>query len=243
MNVRLENMASIATFDPMSWRVIPCGLYLVFLLFCEVLLAEEKALDASAESNVEILWRGCQLCHSTIEMQRGPMIEGLPQWYLHQQLEKFSKGIRGKLSENKSEWLMGSAIKQFGDSEDWPRLAAYIANLPALKPLRTVRGNHEKGKALYAMCASCHGPMAKGNQVLGAPPLNVQEDWYLREQLMKYRSSMRGYHPQDLGGATMRAVASSLTNEQIKNIVFYLSSLQKPPKGRVPSKGQSHSRD
>ena len=67
--VRLENMASIATFDPMSWRVIPCGLYLVFLLFCEVLLAEEKALDASAESNVEILWRGCQLCHSTIEMQ------------------------------------------------------------------------------------------------------------------------------------------------------------------------------
>ena len=59
---------------------------------------------------------------------------------------------------------MGSAIKQFGDSEDWPRLAAYIANLPALKPLRTVRGNHEKGKALYAMCASCHGPMAKATR-------------------------------------------------------------------------------
>ena len=243
MNVRLENMASIATFDPMPWRVIPCGLYLVFFLFCEVLVAEDKPLDAYAENNVEISWRGCQLCHSTIEMQRGPMIEGLPQWYLLQQLEKFRTGIRGKLSENKSEWLMGSVIKQFGDSEDWPRLAAYIANLPALEPLRTVRGNHEKGKALYAMCASCHGPMAKGNQVLGAPPLNVQEDWYLREQLMKYRSSMRGYHPQDLGGATMRAVASSLTNEQIKNIVFYLFSLQKPPKGRFPSKGQSHSRD
>ena len=243
MNGRLENMVSIATFGPMPWRMIPCGLYLVFLLFCEVLLAEDKALDVSAESNVEILWRRCQLCHSTIEMQRGPMIEGLPQWYLQQQLEKFSKGIRGKLSENKSEWLMGSVIKQFGDSEDWPRLTAYIAKLPALEPLRTVRGNHEKGKALYAMCASCHGPTAEGNEVLGAPPLNVQEDWYLREQLIKYRSSMRGYHPQDLGGATMRAIASSLTNEQIKDVVFYLSSFQKPVQGRVPSEGQSPKTD
>jgi len=41
----------------------------------------------------------------------------------------------------------------------------------------------------------------------------------------------------------MRAVASSLTNEQIKNVVFYLSSLQKPAKGRVPPEEQSPHRD
>jgi len=243
MNGRLENMVSIATLDQMPWRVIPFGSCQVFLLLCGFLSAQDKAMDASAESKVETLWRGCQVCHSTIEMQRGPMIDGLPQWYLHQQLEKFGTGVRGKFSDNKSEWLMGSVIKQFGDSEDWPQLAAYIANLPVLESIQTVRGNPEKGKALYAMCASCHGPTAEGNQILGAPPLNVQEDWYLREQLMKYRSSMRGYHPKDLGGAAMRAVASSMTNEQIRDVVFYLSSLRKPVKNRTSFEEQSPSRD
>ena len=38
----------------------------------------------------------CMICHSTREMQRGPVLDGLPAWYLEAQLKKFQTGQRGK---------------------------------------------------------------------------------------------------------------------------------------------------
>ena len=32
----------------------------------------------------------CMVCHSTKEMQRGPVLDGLPVWYLEAQLKKLS---------------------------------------------------------------------------------------------------------------------------------------------------------
>src|SRR5262245_33963904 len=58
-----------------------------------------------ARAGAEI-YEACLLCHSTREMQRGPVIDGLPAWYAKDQLLKFHRGVRGKNPENKSEALM-----------------------------------------------------------------------------------------------------------------------------------------
>ena len=44
----------------------------------------------------------CMVCHSTREMQRGPVLDGLPEWYLTEQLRNFKSGHRGKNPSNRS---------------------------------------------------------------------------------------------------------------------------------------------
>jgi len=48
----------------------------------------------------------CMVCHSTREMQRGPVLDGLPEWYLAEQLRNFKSGHRGKNPANRAEALM-----------------------------------------------------------------------------------------------------------------------------------------
>jgi cytochrome c553 len=143
------------------------------------------------------------------------MLEGLPSWYVLAQLEKFRKGVRGKDPDNKSEWLMGSAIQQFSQTNAWSNLAQWIS------------------RQLYAACASCHGALGEGQAQLGGPPLNVQEDWYLREQMVKFKQGARGHHQADLGGIIMREAAQGLEKSDIDDLVAFLSHLR--PKAQIQS--------
>src|ERR1041384_6737959 len=42
------------------------------------------------------IFASCLLCHSTKEMQRGPIVAGLPAWYSELQLRKFAEGVRSE---------------------------------------------------------------------------------------------------------------------------------------------------
>ncbi|MBT6102565.1 MAG: hypothetical protein HOH62_01570, partial [Verrucomicrobia bacterium] len=94
-------------------------------------------------------------------MQRGPVLDGLPEWYLAEQLRNFKSGHRGKNPANRAEALMGVAMAKV---ETEAQLAALARNFAGRKPkpsIRVVRGNIPIGRAHYATrCASCHG--AKG---------------------------------------------------------------------------------
>ena len=71
--------------------------------------ARKPALTEEEFAKAESLFAdSCLICHSSQEMQRGPIIDGLPAWYGKAQLEKFRDGIRGQNPENRSELLMGS---------------------------------------------------------------------------------------------------------------------------------------
>ena len=48
----------------------------------------------------------CLVCHSTREMQRGPVLDGLPEWYLAGQLREFKLGRRGNNPANRAGVLM-----------------------------------------------------------------------------------------------------------------------------------------
>ena len=166
----------------------------------------------------------CMVCHSTREMQRGPVLDGLPAWYLEAQLKKFQTGQRGKNPKNKAGQLMGVAMTKIKTDAELTALAVHFGNLKPKPSLRVIRGDIATGRALYATsCASCHGDKGKGKRELNSPPVNVQEDWFLMDQLRKYASGQRGVHPGDVGGVLMKAAAASLSPTDLRNVVAYIA--------------------
>ena len=166
----------------------------------------------------------CMVCHSTREMQRGPVLDGLPEWYLAEQLRNFKSGHRGKNPANRAEALMGVAMAKV---ETEAQLAALARNFSGRKPkpsIRVVRGNIPIGRAHYATrCASCHGAKGEGKPEIKSPPVNVQEDWFLLDQLRKYATGQRSVHPSGAGGLMMKASLAGLSPGDFQNMVAYIA--------------------
>lgn len=104
--------------------------------------------------------------------------------------------------------------------------AASLLLLLSSSITHAAEGNAFKGEALYAICAGCHGADAMGSEAANAPRLQGQFNWYLVRQLENYRSGARGVAKGDKYGATMRAMAATLPDEQaIKDVVAYIDTL------------------
>ena len=182
----------------------------------------------------------CMVCHSTREMQRGPVLDGQPEWYLAEQLRNFKMGRRGKNSANRAGALMGAAMAKV-DTEI--QLAALARHFAALKPkpfIRVIRGDIAAGRVHYVTrCASCHGARGEGKQEIESPPVNVQEDWFLLDQLRKYANGQRGVHPSDAGGLMMKAAAAALSPDDLRHVVAYIAkdlTVTPPLQKVVPAK-------
>ena len=211
-----------------SHRVLylfPFGLILLFF-GCRFNqgLSPEELVEAKAA------FESCLVCHSTQEMQRGPIINGLPAWYNRQQLRKFLEGTRGQSPENKSELLMGSARDRISDERTINLLSQYIALLPPKPYQRVVKGNALNGSVLYQSCIPCHGAKGEGNEMLKSPPLNIQEDWYLLDQLRKFASGKRGHHPKDIEGIQMANTLVNLDRESLKDLTAHIQDFSMPTK-------------
>ena len=106
--------------------------------------------------------------------------------------------------------------------------SAFVTALPVRTGTieQTVNGDARRGKTLYASCGACHGAQGEGNQVMSAPALAGQSDWYLVRQLDKYRSGARGYDPADALGNQMKAAAAVLAEERdVQDVVAYINTL------------------
>jgi cytochrome c oxidase subunit 2 len=103
----------------------------------------------------------------------------------------------------------------------------------------------ERGKALFSLCAQCHGPTAAGDPAFLAPAIAGLELWYVEAQLGKFRGGIRGTHFDDLPGMRMRPMSLSLrTEEDLKAVAAYVASLppaDPPPllEGGDPGRGQA----
>jgi cytochrome c553 len=85
---------------------------------------------------------------------------------------------------------------------------------------------HARGEALYGGCVNCHMADGAGNAEALAPSIAGQSQWYVEAQLGKFRSGIRGTHPEDIGGMRMRPMTLPLRGEQdIKAVAKYVSSL------------------
>ena len=110
------------------------------------------------------------------------------------------------------------------------RFAAAVA-LPAILASWTspvlAQGDAERGKVLYAVCATCHGDNAQGMADMNGPALAGREDWYLRRQLQNFKSGARGSDSRDIYGLQMAPMAQLLQDDQaIADVVAYITSLE-----------------
>lgn len=179
----------------------------------------------------------CLLCHGDRELQRGPVLNGLAEWYVDAQLRKFKDGVRGGNPENRSEHLMAAAVSLYSTNQI-PALARHVAGLEPADYIHTVRGDPVAGARVYAdRCAACHGASGEGRRDLQSPPLLIQEDWYLLDQLVRFRMGLRGSHPRDLSGDLMRQAMTNLNTGDLRDVVTYIANeLQSPARDTIESK-------
>jgi|TARA_B100000315_G_scaffold260402_1_gene321456 cytochrome c oxidase subunit 2 len=98
-------------------------------------------------------------------------------------------------------------------------------------------GDATKGKALYAVCAACHGANGEGNTLLNAPVTGGQGAWYVIRQLSAFRAGVRGTDPKDTYGMQMRPMAITLADDQaVEDIAAYVTSLNPTVPAEDPNK-------
>lgn len=154
-----------------------------------------------------------------------PRIAGMEAWYLRRQLQAFRIGWRGAHDDDLIGWEMQAMVRSL-TAADISAAAAWFAGLDTPRPEPIVLGDAGRGRSLYAPCAACHGPDARGDEELAAPALAGQSDWYLFRQLENFRAGRRGYHADDAAGRQMAASARDLGDERaIRDVVAYIASL------------------
>jgi cytochrome c oxidase subunit II len=213
----------------------------VIILWCCVSCTSKTNHSASAETsasapqkgnieNGKALYRTCSTCHG----ERGegnarlhsPALANLDSWYAYRQLKNFKKGIRGYLPQDSTGVQMATMAQSLKDTTEMQDLIAYIETLADVKLITTATGDIKKGERTYqTLCGSCHGPGAKGNELMHAPRLNGLEPWYLKRQITKFNTSLRGAHPDDAYGAQMVPMMALLKDEKaIDDIIAYIQS-------------------
>ncbi|MCY4565451.1 MAG: c-type cytochrome [Gammaproteobacteria bacterium] len=193
------------------------GALLILLLF-----AGQGAIgDAS-------LYFACGACHGRNgegnEAFDAPAIAGMDPVHFSTQLRNFRSGVRGRSLEDLYGRQMG-LIAAVLEDQDIPRLAAYVANLPREKPLRTMPVPEADAESLYAPCAACHGANGEGVDAVGGPPLAWLDDWYLLRQLRNYRSGTRGADSRNRPGVQMRDALANYSDAQFRQLAPYIAAL------------------
>ncbi len=83
-----------------------------------------------------------------------------------------------------------------------------------------------RGKELFELCAQCHGPRGEGNQLVLAPSIAGLPTWYVVEQVTKFKSGLRGVHPDDVAGLRMHPMGRALkSDEEIQAVAAYVESM------------------
>jgi cytochrome c553 len=90
------------------------------------------------------------------------------------------------------------------------------------------------GNELYAACTSCHGADGYGQENIAAPAIAGLPAWYVEAQLTKFRTGVRGAHPDDLEGLRMRPMSRQMMDEgEVKSVAAYVASM--PSKKQAPT--------
>ncbi len=186
----------------------------------------------TAAQRGDSLYETCVPCHGATGegslALRAPAIAGLPQWYVQAQLTKFKTDVRGAHPDDMEGHRMRPMARSLTLKNDVEDVALHVSKMKAVwqKPDFALADTAAGAVSFRTICQTCHGENAMGNQVMNAPPLANQHDWYLVAQLEKFHSGMRGANPDDITGAQMRAMSMTLADSTaMHNVVSYVKSL------------------
>jgi cytochrome c oxidase subunit 2 len=191
---------------------------------------EARALAAADPHAGAARYAVCTACHGDSgegnPALNAPRIAGQDAGYVQRQLHAFRDGLRGAHERDAFGAQMRAFAAMLPDDAAIRDLSAYVESLPGRASAETVTGDADRGRRLYATCASCHGREGQGIWALNAPRLADMSDWYLVRQLQNFQSGVRGGHRRDYYGWQMATFADSLKDERsINDVVAYINGL------------------
>lgn len=211
------------------------ALFLSFAaLYGAALLAGCSQTPGPGLARGEQIYSTCVPCHGKDGLGNptlaAPAIAGLPRWYVERQLDHFMRSVRGAHPQDMEGARMRPMARSLYRPGDVASVSEYVASLQGRVPAPSIaQGDTAAGRVRYqGICITCHQEDGSGNEPLGAPPLTHQHDWYMASQLAKFKSGMRGAHPEDVMGAQMAAMAATLEDSTaIHDVVAFIRTLQK----------------
>lgn len=106
--------------------------------------------------------------------------------------------------------------------------AALLASAAALLTGCPAASAHtpQPGHALYESCKSCHGDKGEGKHEIAAPAIAGLPKWYVESTVRKFRTGLRGAHPDDYEGLRMRPMSRQMANDrEIETVSAYVAAL------------------
>jgi len=196
--------------------------------FLIILLLMTSTLPILAATTPE-KYKFCVVCHGSHFQGNAstdaPNLSILTPWYIELALMGYKYQTRGGLEADAIGREMQPMVSTLGANEIL-EVAAFIGALDDQAVRPTVTGNISRGKRLYESCATCHGADGLGNEMLRAPRLVGQFDWYLIRQLKAYLQNLRGVSKRDPYGTQMRGAVQTLPDASaVTDVVAYINTL------------------
>ncbi len=171
-----------------------------------LLLLPATAANADTQKKLQV----CASCHG-LESSTGsdiPNLAGQSAEYIFNQVKNFKTGVR-------KDFTMSLMVEAVSD-EDIKVIAAHYASLkPTPNTFDKVLA--AKGKEVFSsVCLACHGEKGLGGDDIAR--IATQKSAYIIKQLKAFKSGERD-------NEIMRDVASELSEEQMKAVAEYESSL------------------
>ena len=178
-------------------RILITGLCLV----TPRLFASELPMPDSAE--------GCTGCHGINNMGVSNLaikMSGMPSKYFKDQIHAYQTGMR-------QSGIMQPIARKIKNASDLNEIALYYESLPVkkIKYKKIILGKTLSD--LVKMCGRCHGDSGLGSDT--APRLEGQYEYYIRDQLEKFKKSKRST------ALIMIPISKDLSNAEIKVLAKY----------------------
>jgi cytochrome c553 len=215
----------------MSHRILATTLLVLGFSAGSALAADIRG-DAAAGSGKAAACSACHGQNGNSTTPEWPVIAGQNAIYARDQDMRIKSGAR-------SAPLMLPVVKDLSEQD--------IADIAAFLATQTPTGNEadpsywKAGRKLYRTgdvargipaCASCHGPVGRGNPAAGYPALQAQHAVYTIKQLeaftngTRYAKDAAGKSQAGANASMMAAVAARLTAEERRNVASYIQGLR-----------------
>ena len=162
----------------------------------------------------------CSACHGfggNSRVEAVPILAGVNPAYFKKAIEDYASGKRVSAEMEP----FAKQVKLLGVDELAAFFAAQRRTPGTSKPDRAAV---ERGRAVAAPCAACHGPEGQGDPAKLVPSIAGQPAVYLRNQLLLFKADKRS--PGDAELTKMKAVLKAIPDETLADVAAYYSSLR-----------------